>query len=237
MLDILRSDVAKYYDSVANTYDRNFTNRVDLAENRVISQKIQPIVDKMGPVVDFGCGTGLFLDYCTVPEYMGIDISPGMIENATSKHPTRCFRVTDMTIPKLLIPQDYGVAVSLFGSISYCEFPQDVLNNMRDALFPGGKVVVMALSPLYMRRKGDILSRTCFVECASGVPYKRFKRMFEDAFTLIDSFGFSCLLNYSPLFKYVPVSLLSQYLKFEARTWGRFFPDSCLFHVFIGERK
>lgn len=51
-------------------------------------------------ILDFGCGTGLFLDYLNVQniscEYHGWDISEKMIESAKERHPDATFECKDV---------------------------------------------------------------------------------------------------------------------------------------------
>ncbi len=66
-----------FYDAIATEYDSRFQNTVALIENALICAKL-PTQN----VCDLGCGTGLYLEYCSPDGYVGLDVSKEMIRVA-----------------------------------------------------------------------------------------------------------------------------------------------------------
>lgn len=88
----MNSTVKTYYDQLAPTYDKNrFAN----SYGRYLHRQEAALLDRyLGPpdeeeVLDLACGTGRFMDYCTV----GADLSPEMVATAKAKHPAKRFAV------------------------------------------------------------------------------------------------------------------------------------------------
>jgi ubiquinone/menaquinone biosynthesis C-methylase UbiE len=92
---------AEFYDAVADQYaqllpDASFEAPLDLG---MLQQFIAPLRDSGGKVLDAGCGTGRMLTYLQqhgIRELEGIDVSPRMIEIASSSHPDVALTVGDL---------------------------------------------------------------------------------------------------------------------------------------------
>ncbi len=92
MLPLMNPAVKTYYDQLAPTYDENrFANSygryLHRQETAVLNQYLGPPAGRA--VLDLACGTGRFMDYCTI----GADLSPEMVAVAKAKHPTKNFAV------------------------------------------------------------------------------------------------------------------------------------------------
>lgn len=135
-----RKQVADFYNKEATGYDKNYSSPVCKAEDRIITSLIAPHVK--GKVIDVGCGTGLLLDYLSIKNYCGLDISDNMITRAHTKHPKAVFGVGDMN--KIPYPKNtFDTLVSLYGPLSYSLSPQKSLAEFTRVLIPGGKMIVM----------------------------------------------------------------------------------------------
>jgi SAM-dependent methyltransferase len=83
-------DVEKIYDSIANDYENDYADeRVGKqveAENAFIKEMMP--YQGLGSLIDCGCGTGLLLDLINidVENYVGVDISKGMMKIAKNKN-------------------------------------------------------------------------------------------------------------------------------------------------------
>lgn len=88
----MNSSVKTYYDQLAPSYD---ANRFANSYGRYLHRQETAVLDRyLGPpdgraVLDLACGTGRFMDYCTV----GADLSPEMVAAAKVKHPDKSFLV------------------------------------------------------------------------------------------------------------------------------------------------
>jgi ubiquinone/menaquinone biosynthesis C-methylase UbiE len=93
--------LSSHYDSVSSKYDEGYNNSVAHGEDRLVAEIMLPYIGSR--VVDFGCGTGLFLESLVTKKldiYLGVDISEGMLDKARAKFPDGNFLLHDMhTIP------------------------------------------------------------------------------------------------------------------------------------------
>lgn len=134
--------VAGHYDQEAAKYDDVYTSPIQKAEDAVVMRLIEPYITSGQQVVDVGCGTGLPLLYCDIPGYYGLDVSPGMIEQAKNDHPTKQFEVADMhQLP--LSDESVDTVLSLFGPLSYSLQPEKVVAEIHRVLRPGGTAILM----------------------------------------------------------------------------------------------
>lgn len=70
-------------------------------------------------VLDLGCGTGLAIDYlsCTTDRYLGVDMSPHMLEIAREKHPDHKFILA--SILTIHFPQKFDLVLSAFDTVNH----------------------------------------------------------------------------------------------------------------------
>ena len=104
-----------FYDKIAKTYDARFQSKIALIENELATANLPT-----RNVLDLGCGTGLYLEYCQPEGYIGVDLSVGMLAVARAKFTDAKFIQSDMSaIP--LPDNSVDAVVSLFGSFSRSE--------------------------------------------------------------------------------------------------------------------
>jgi len=155
--------VGDAYSRVAADYDDHYRDPVSEAENRLVFGFLQQALPH-GRVLDLGCGTALALDKLTIApgDYVGVDISPGMLKIAEDKHPGYEFIEADMTdLP--FEPASFDAAISLFGPPSYCQSLMAVRRELRRVLRPGG-VYFLMLYGLRHKTKGA----ACVIEEANA---------------------------------------------------------------------
>lgn len=93
-------DVRASYDRVAGEYARRIAG--ELAHkpvDRTLLDGFAERVRRAGPVADLGCGPGHVARYLAErgADVFGLDLSPGMVEQARALHPEVPFRVGDLT--------------------------------------------------------------------------------------------------------------------------------------------
>lgn len=153
------------YSDLAPVYDNIHTSKADRAEDAVVRDLLYPLVDRASwcafvgtaypSLVDLGCGTGWLLDNFPHASgfYLGVDISPGMIERAQEKHPGCMFMEQDMLQP---IPYQADVVTSTFGACSYVN-PDLLVDALDRILRPGGMFFLQAYSPAYESRPSYVM--------------------------------------------------------------------------------
>jgi len=76
-------------------------------------------------VLEIGCGTGYLLAALNPSRGVGVDLSPGMIEQARKNHPTLVFECGDVLRPEVLTkisgPFDYVVISDTIGLFEDCQ--------------------------------------------------------------------------------------------------------------------
>jgi len=107
-------DVEKIYDMIADDYENDYSdervgNLVE-AENAFIKE-LMPYKGK-GNLIDCGCGTGLLLDLIQIHKknYVGLDISKGMLDIAAKKNKDYSFIHEDVFTHK----NKYDFCISMF---------------------------------------------------------------------------------------------------------------------------
>lgn len=109
------------YDKIAEQYDSLFIDKESLEENKEVANLLKVY---KGSVYEIGCGTGLFLELCSIEpqNYLGIDPSEGMLKQLELKHPQFIERTRQTTFEEDNdMYRGYDNIISLFGSISYVD--------------------------------------------------------------------------------------------------------------------
>ena len=114
------------YDGLSLAYDDRYTSDECARENAQVWKIIDRCThSRLVPTLDVGCGTGLLLDLqlCTPQDYVGVDVSQGMLNELVLKHPS-AKKLYPMTMEKALpqfAPKQFGLVAALFGAASYLE--------------------------------------------------------------------------------------------------------------------
>jgi len=133
------------YCDISKNYDDLFDEDCHKDEEIELMAKLE----LSGRVLDIGCGTGLVLDYKDInPEdYVGVDISQGMLDCLKEKHPD--FKESAMlsSFEDFYDNSGFDTIISLFGSISYIE-PAHI-KRIRELLRGGGSAFLMFYKESY----------------------------------------------------------------------------------------
>jgi len=138
-------DLASSWSLLAEQYAEKFEHELD--DKPFDREQLKSFADRVrgrGPVCDLGCGPGQigrFLHGLGL-EVLGIDLSPGMIEQARRLFPEMEFRVGDMLA--LDQPDDSLAGIAAFYSIIHIPRARvaDALGEMRRVLVPGGVLLL-----------------------------------------------------------------------------------------------
>jgi len=143
-------------EAVRESYDRVADNYVEMVASTGLGDiRLQPwlracmdvfadTVRDLGPVLDVGCGPGTVTAYLKAAgvKASGVDLSPRMIEHARRLHPECEFGVCSATELDL----EPGSMAGILGWWSLFNLPREILPEVlaafREALMPGGHVIV-----------------------------------------------------------------------------------------------
>lgn len=184
--------IADAYTQVARQYDQTYTDPRSQTEDAVLSRALERSIEwgrgsvsrtrrRRIRILDVGCGTGLFLkliDGRRHPrlDYLGVDISAGMLAEHKRKWPDMRCRRMDFDAPwPGAIPDSYDLIVSLYGALSYSTKPEAAISHILSHLKPGGRFFLMLYGPSHSGRaahfgtSGPALGRTYTINAAIGL--------------------------------------------------------------------
>jgi ubiquinone/menaquinone biosynthesis C-methylase UbiE len=118
-----REDLVKTYDRLAPEFARQFCDELKYKQfDRDLLERFAREVPEDLPVCDIGCGPGhvaAYLHNLRLKKVIGIDLSPGMIDQARSRYAMIDFRVGDML--DLDMPADSIGGIVAFYAIIHLE--------------------------------------------------------------------------------------------------------------------
>lgn len=224
--------VAAYYDFIAREYSDAYQSARAAAEDEVTADLLRKFVPGR-PVLDVGCGDGLAVRLAGYrpQDYLGVDVSPGMIEQAERLHPEHLFRVEDAC--QLDVPEaTFDGAISLYGSFSHFPDPEAAVGGIADALRYGAPALVMACGPAWKpsgfdwEAQPDVFFRRYAAEELEHLFRKRFRR--------VSTFGLSMVTHRLPALVAGPWR--RALVAWEAALAGRRWPDRCQYVCVYGRR-
>ena len=154
----------EYYDRIANEYDRNTVLPVMRAEDHVLFNFLYDEGLVKGAVLDAGCGTGLFMDYCyglnwDVQNYVGYDISKNMLLEFKTKWPqyrsqkdetaNRLYHMSFLD-DHLPFSEKFDLVLSLNAGLNCLSRPsmKKAIENLWSCVKKGGTLLVMTYGTL-----------------------------------------------------------------------------------------
>jgi len=109
------------YNQYAKKYDAKYQNEIHKMEDDIVSLILQTQTKRNKSVLDLGCGTGhaITLGNIQSADYIGIDFSKAMIEDAKLKFPNHSFVHDDIVTMPTLWFQDFDVILAIYGQVNY----------------------------------------------------------------------------------------------------------------------
>lgn len=142
---VIRKKILSHFEEYAlsGKWGQSYTKNINYGFiNR--REVFKDIIYKIGPrtVVDIGCGTGNYTEILpnSVSEYLGLDFSKKMIEEAkkTYKKKNYNFRVFDLMSNK--VKKEYDVIIAS-GLLEYFDNPIVVLNKIKKMMHKNSKLI------------------------------------------------------------------------------------------------
>ena len=224
----------EFYDKIAEKYEKEYKNITDIAEDKMIMKLLD--VDKKSDVLDLGCGTGLFLEYCKDSHfYFGIDASRNMINIAKRKYHGDAIWIEDYRIESIDRFENghYNYIISLFGSLNYIEDMEKVIRIAYKKLRRGGRLFFMVYSKDYRDRvrSHNINGKKYHITNVWGYTKRELEEIIKRCgFENYKITGFRMINN-----KIIDIlrnkKLIKLIIEWEYKTLGKLIPDKCHFLI------
>jgi SAM-dependent methyltransferase len=189
-----------YWNEIASRYDRLYGGAWSALENDDLRRELTWLADVPRPrVLDLGCGTGLGYELChdinSDTEYVGVDISAGMLAALREKYPGLNVVQESMSRLPRYTADTFDLVLSLFGAVSYAHDPRSTVAEAFRVLRPGGVVFVALLNRWALRRvlRGRLRSVTwerTRGDAAATSPYPAHTFTYWSSKTLLADAGF-----------------------------------------------
>lgn len=148
-----------FYDRAAATYDRLMASPGARRMRRAFLGLVRESVTRPGPIVDFGCGTGIDARYwaCTGYQVLAYDPSLPMLAAlrrrcAASIRSGRVITVSggaDACLDAARSIAPIACVASNFGAFNHVDDPEPLLAAFAELLSPDGKIILSLLNPWY----------------------------------------------------------------------------------------
>ena len=139
--DQYRASVAEFYDAVAGPFSGT---RQYWWQDLEFIGKYYRFGDR---IVDFGCGNGRLLELIKAPvtDYLGLDISEKLLDQARIKYPTYKFThiENESSLPLSTGEIDCVYTIAVFHHLN-AVMALNALNEIKRVLKPGGKIILSA---------------------------------------------------------------------------------------------
>lgn len=168
-----KSAIEAHFDRYAGSW------RARLQEHAFAAryEAVRRIAAKLDPrrVLDVGCGTG---DYCVFfdpvwTDYLGIDISPKMVDECRRAYPAYRFEVGDAE--RINAPDESADLVLDIAVLEYYDDPRPHISELARVTVPGGSIIVAVPNGSNRSRKLD-LAADALAKSALGQAIKRLMR-------------------------------------------------------------
>jgi predicted TPR repeat methyltransferase len=174
-------DARALYDEWAKDYDRDLADASqDYVAPGVAADTVVRVAGAGVTVLDAGCGTGLVgaaLHARGVAVIDGVDVSPGMLEQARATGAYRSLEPVDLTRPMPTAADLYDVVVCV-GTLTHGHVGPEALAEFVRVTRPGGHVVATVLADVWesggFRAEVDRLAEAGAAELVSAdlTPYR-----------------------------------------------------------------
>jgi 2-polyprenyl-3-methyl-5-hydroxy-6-metoxy-1,4-benzoquinol methylase len=139
-----KDDVREHFEEIAGEYDR--WKEKSAYYYRLLAGIYRERVPEGATVLEIGCGTGTLLAALLPAHGVGIDVSPRMVEIATTKFPNLAFRVADA---EKFDPGETFDFVIVPDVIEHLSDVGAMFLSARKGCHPATRVIVTSVNPLW----------------------------------------------------------------------------------------
>ena len=136
--------VRQHFDTIAGEYDR-WKERSSYYYG-LLSGVYREFVPPGATVLEIGCGTGTLMASLGPRRGVGVDLSPGMVKIAASKHPALTFLVADAENLDLNEMFEFVIVPDV---IEHLSDVGAMFRSARRHCDPGSRVIVTSVNPLW----------------------------------------------------------------------------------------
>lgn len=168
--DDLKNIVKDHFDKYADSWHDKLKQHAFAERKNVVARLLKNRTYKK--VLDIGCGTGDYAELfkSEVPYYLGIDISPKMVEKAKSLYPEFNFEVGD-AINTHQSDNSFDLVLSI-AVLDYFETADEHFNEISRITMPNGFIIVAVPNKDDHSRKRDAWMVNLLL------PFRKVKRIF-----------------------------------------------------------
>jgi ubiquinone/menaquinone biosynthesis C-methylase UbiE len=148
----------EFFERLAGRYDSRFCRsrwpRNQRLKARLVAEALADALHE-GPVLEIGCGTGQvageLLEENPNLRYVGVDLSPAMLEVARRRLVGFGDRVSLRVSEGGKLPTDEDLAAGAFGIdvLHHVDEPQELLQQLCATLSPGAPVIFLEANPIF----------------------------------------------------------------------------------------
>lgn len=143
---------ASDWSGVASTYLDYLKSDDDRLRRELLDPLILSLLDPPGKtILDLGCGEGYFarvVKLAGAKRVIGVDISPGLIEDAHKQDAAVEYEVYDIVADQLLYPNTLDAVVAHMVMMDVSEI-ETAYEKISASLAPSGRLVVSIVNPYY----------------------------------------------------------------------------------------
>lgn len=139
-----KENVREHFEGIAGEYDR--WKEKSAYYYRLLTGICREHVPEGTSVLEIGCGTGTLLHSLRPSRGLGVDISPAMVEIASTKFPSLAFRVADAEAFDPGESFDYVIVPDV---VEHLSDPGAMFRSARKACHPGTRVIITCVNPLW----------------------------------------------------------------------------------------
>lgn len=144
----LHDEQTSHYDSVYAAW-ADPISKFGGSANRF---KFAPFVQRVGRIIDYGCGAGYLLAGLDVPEKLGIEINAAARERAAANGIQTVADIAE-------VPDDWADAIISNSVLEHVLRPYDELRRLRAKVRPGGRFVFVVPHEIRSRYKTDDINQ------------------------------------------------------------------------------
>ena len=148
----------EFFERLAARYDSRFCRSRWPRNQQLKSAQVASVLGaavQRGPVIEIGCGTGQIAEKLLAAnpelEYVGVDLSPAMLDLARRRLSDFADRTTFRVPQDGKVPSEDGLFAGAFGIdvLHHVDDPPGLLSNLRSNLRPGAPVVFLEANPIF----------------------------------------------------------------------------------------